>query len=121
MAKTKLRGTDVERIRQKIRVNQLVNLLRKHALGQPYRKPGPNEKCEVVADISPSRIRAAEVLLRKVLPDLSATEISGQLTTYAADLQAIADARAAAAMPASSDAVQQQPAESPAPLPPVVH
>ena len=116
MAKRTLRPRHQDEIRAKIGVSQLITLLNKHALGKKLK----TAKGDMV-ELSPSRIKAAEILLRKVIPDLSSTEISGQLTTYAADLQAIADARAATAMPAASDAVQQQPAQSPAPLPPVVH
>jgi hypothetical protein len=52
-------------IRAKIQVAQLIKVLTSQALGE-------DEK-----DISPSRLKAIEILLRKSLPDLSAIELSG--------------------------------------------
>lgn len=51
-------------VRSKIQVSQLINVLTKQALGQGD-------------DISLSRMKAIEILLRKSLPDLSAVTISG--------------------------------------------
>ncbi len=53
-----------EDVRRKIQAGQLVNVLQEHALS------GETE-------ISHSRMKAIEILLRKSLPDLSAVEISG--------------------------------------------
>lgn len=49
--------------REKIRTSMLVNRLQNHAAGR--------------IEMSATQIRAAEILLRKRLPDLSATELSG--------------------------------------------
>lgn len=53
-----------EDVRRKIQVSQLLNVLQDHAL---------NEGTE----ISMSRMKAIEILLRKSLPDLTAVTISG--------------------------------------------
>ena len=51
-------------VRAKIQVSQLINVLTKQALGHGD-------------DLSPSRMKAIEILLRKSLPDLSAVELTG--------------------------------------------
>jgi hypothetical protein len=51
-------------VRAKIQASQLINVLQEHAL---------NEKGE----LSPTRLKAIEILLRKSIPDLSAVTISG--------------------------------------------
>lgn len=56
-----------DEIREKIRASQLINVLQNHALD-----PG--------SEISPSRIKAIEILLRKSVPDLSSIEIDGNMT-----------------------------------------
>ncbi len=62
-----------ERTRAKIKVSQLLNLLQSNALtGTPM--------------LDAIRQRSAEICLRKALPDLSATEITGQVATYVARL-----------------------------------
>ena len=53
--------------RAKIQASQLVNRLKDHVLGK--------------IDLTPSQVRAAEVLLRKCLPDLSSIEHSGEIAT----------------------------------------
>ena len=53
-----------EDIRKKIQTSQLINVLQNHAL-----------KGE--GDISPTRMKAIEILLRKSIADLSAVTISG--------------------------------------------
>lgn len=55
-----------ERWRNKIRVSMLLNHLRNHVLGRI--------KMEM------TQIRAAEILLRKCLPDLASVEHSGEIT-----------------------------------------
>lgn len=52
-----------QKTREKIRVSSLVSILQRHAEGK--------------VEMSPSRIRAAEILLKKALPDLTATELTG--------------------------------------------
>ena len=51
-----------ENTRLKIQATQLVNRLQDHALGK--------------VDMTPTQGRSAEVLLRKILPDLSSTDIT---------------------------------------------
>src|SRR5678809_1386586 len=53
--------------RAKIKVSQLANRLTNHALG--------------VIELSQTQVRAIEILLRKVLPDLAAIEHSGDVET----------------------------------------
>jgi hypothetical protein len=60
----RLRKRHQDEVRTKIQTSQLINVLQDHALnGQ--------------TEIPPSRMKAIEILLRKALPDLSSTEISG--------------------------------------------
>ena len=61
----RLRKRHQEEIRTKIQTSQLVNVLQNHALGL-----SENE-------ISATRMKAIELLLKKSLPDLSSTEITG--------------------------------------------
>ena len=51
-------------IRRKIQASQLINVLQDHALTG-------------VGEITPTRMKAIEILLRKSIPDLSSVEISG--------------------------------------------
>ena len=60
----RLRATHQDEVRAKIQASQLVNVLQNHALGQ-------------TEDLSQSRLKAIEILLRKSLPDLTATTIEG--------------------------------------------
>jgi len=53
--------------RDKIKVSQLANRLTKHALGE--------------VELSQTQVRAIEILLRKVLPDLAAIEHTGDVQT----------------------------------------
>lgn len=53
-----------EDVRKKIQASQLINVLQNHALTDG-------------SEISMSRMKAIEILLRKSLPDLSAVTISG--------------------------------------------
>ena len=54
-----------EKVRERIKSSMLVNALSDHVLGNN--------------DMKPTQITAALGLLRKVLPDLSATELSGEV------------------------------------------
>jgi hypothetical protein len=60
----RIRKNHQDEIRQKIQVSQLINVLTQHALGGS-------------PDISASRMKAIEILLKKSLPDLSAIEMTG--------------------------------------------
>lgn len=65
--------------REKIRATQLVNRLQNHVDG--------------VVEMSPTQLQAAQTLLRKVLPDLSATDATVTMNQSEAD---ISDAELAA-------------------------
>lgn len=56
-----------DKVRERIRVTKLVQALEQHALGR--------------RNMSATAIRAAEVVLRKALPDLTAVEHSGFIET----------------------------------------
>lgn len=60
----RLNKLHTEEIRKKIQVSQLLNVLTNHALGDGE-------------EISMSRMKAIEILLRKSLPDLSSVQVSG--------------------------------------------
>lgn len=53
-----------EDVRKKIQVSQLLNVLQNHALG-------------VTEDLSPTRMKAIEILLRKSMPDMASVTVSG--------------------------------------------
>ena len=55
-----------EETRNKIRTSQLINRLYGHAVGE--------------IEMTPTQVRAAEVLLKKTLPDLTAAEITQDTT-----------------------------------------
>jgi hypothetical protein len=62
----RLRKRHQDEVRTKIQTSQLVNVLQNHALGVDDEK-----------EITPTRMKAIEILLRKSLPDLSSTELTG--------------------------------------------
>lgn len=64
MAARKLRPFHTDEIRAKIQASQLINRLTDHALGK--------------VDLSPTQVKAIEVLLKKSVPDLSAVQLTGQ-------------------------------------------
>ena len=61
----RLRKRHQDEIRTKIQTSQLVNVLQNHALGMDE------------IEITPTRMKATELLLKKSLPDLTSTEITG--------------------------------------------
>jgi len=61
----RLRKKHQDEVRTKIQTSQLVNVLQNHALGLTEN------------EISATRMKAIELLLKKSLPDLSSTEITG--------------------------------------------
>ena len=65
MARTKRNAMNIEEARQKIRTTQLVNRLTNHVLGK--------------VKMAPTQVSAALGLLRKTLPDMQATELSGEV------------------------------------------
>jgi hypothetical protein len=52
-------------VRAKIQASQLINVLQNHALSAAS------------GDLSPSRLKSIEILLRKSIPDLQAVTVSG--------------------------------------------
>jgi hypothetical protein len=74
----RLRKMHQDDVRLKIKTSQLLNRLSDHALNG--------------LEMSATQIRAIEVLLKKVLPDLQAIEHSGEVATGPAyDLSAVGD------------------------------
>lgn len=61
----RLRPRHQDEVRAKIQASQLINVLQNHALS------GEGE-------ISPSRLKAIEILLRKSVPDLQSVEMTGE-------------------------------------------
>lgn len=59
----RLRKTHQEDVRTKIQTSQLINILQNHALGK-------------LKDLSESRRKSIETLLKKTLPDLSSVQLS---------------------------------------------
>lgn len=55
-----------EDVRKKIQASQLINVLQNHALGE-------------TEELSASRLKAIEILLRKSIPDLSSVQLDGDL------------------------------------------
>ena len=55
-----------EDVRKKIQVSQLLNVLQNHALGE-------------TEELSPTRMKAIEILLRKSMPDMASVTISGDV------------------------------------------
>ena len=53
-----------EDVRKNIQVSQLLNVLQNHALGE-------------TEELSPTRMKAIEILLRKSMPDMASVTISG--------------------------------------------
>lgn len=62
---TRKRLFQTEKTREKIQTSQLINRLQNHALS------------EEVTELKPSQLKAIEILLKKSLPDLQSTEITG--------------------------------------------
>lgn len=61
----RLRVRHQDEIRTKIQASQLINVLQNHALGQ-------------TEELSASRLKAIEILLKKTLPDLSQVQGAGE-------------------------------------------
>lgn len=62
-------------VRERIRTSMLVNRLTDHALGK--------------VEMEATQVRAIEILLRKTLPDLQATELSGGLDVMVSHEEAL--------------------------------
>lgn len=61
----RMRKSHQDDVRAKIQASQLINVLQDHAFGK-------------VSELAPTRLKAIEILLRKSVPDLSQTEITGK-------------------------------------------
>jgi len=61
----RLRQNHQDEVRAKIQASQLINVLQNHALATDDR------------ELSSSRLKAIEILLRKSIPDLSAVTVGG--------------------------------------------
>ena len=61
----RLRAQHQDEVRTKIQASQLINRLQNHALGE--------------VELTNSRIKAIEILLRKTLPDLQAVTVASPL------------------------------------------
>lgn len=62
----RIRKTHQDEVRAKIQASQLINVLQNHALGK-------------TEELSQSRLKAIEILLRKSIPDLSAVAHEGEI------------------------------------------
>lgn len=60
----RLRKTHQDDVRTKIQTSQLINVLQDHAIGK-------------LKELAPTRLRSIEILLKKVLPDLSQVQGTG--------------------------------------------
>ena len=61
---SRIRAYHQDEIRAKIQASQLVNVLQNHALG-------------LSDDLSITRMKAIEILLRKSMPDMASVQLSG--------------------------------------------
>lgn len=64
MAARTLRPKHQDEVRTKIQASQLINVLQNHALGK-------------TEELSASRLKAIEILLKKSVPDVSSVELTG--------------------------------------------
>lgn len=62
---SRIRKKHQDEVRAKIQASQLINRLQNHALSTE------------VDELKPSQLRAIEILLKKSVPDLQSTEITG--------------------------------------------
>ena len=62
----RLRTRHQDEVRTKIQASQLINVLQNHALGEDGK------------ELSATRLKAIEILLRKSLPDLQSVEIGNK-------------------------------------------
>lgn len=84
MAARKNKVTLDEKWREKIRTSMLINRLHNHVVGK--------------LEMSQTQIRACEILLKKVAPDLSATELSGDMSlSHESSLELLKKGRAVVA------------------------
>ena len=71
MAARITRVTNNEEIRSRIKVSLLLEVLEKQALSLNDKKGEP------IPELSPTRMKAIEILLRKALPDLTSITLEG--------------------------------------------
>jgi hypothetical protein len=102
-----LREEAVERIRSRILNSQIADRIVKHALGQ--------------IEMTQSQVRAAEVCLRKVMPDLASQEIDDKRGNWAELIQKLANQHVST-KPAEQTQPEPSPeSESESHQPPVTH
>lgn len=65
----RLRPRHQDEVRLKIQASQLINVLQNHALG-------------LTEELSASRLKAIEILLRKSMPDLSQVDMTAEVTNH---------------------------------------
>jgi hypothetical protein len=92
-----------ENTRAKIQAAQIINRLQGHLDGK--------------FELSQTQVRCAEILLRKVLPDLSATEIQGELMHNFAMVPAVMSQEQWLATRGDPKLIEHQPAEPEKPKP----
>jgi hypothetical protein len=71
----KYRNWTPEVVKKRIRTGVLAKRLMDHALG--------------AVEMTPTQVKAAEILLRKVMPDMKATEHSGTVTKLTYDMAVV--------------------------------
>lgn len=72
-----------ENTRMKIKASQIINRLEKHILAEPEKDA--DGEMVVKGLMAQSQVTAALGLLKKILPDLSAVELSGEVSHVNAD------------------------------------
>lgn len=105
--KLTIRPDAIERIRQRVLSSRIAERLVKHSLGE--------------TEMSTSQVRAAEVMLRKVMPDLASTELTDKregLTDY---LKRVAASKQGVSGTKPADPPAAQPVVDPGLETPVVH
>lgn len=74
----RIRKNHQDSVRERIQASQLINVLQNHALGKS------------TDEITSSRLKAIEILLRKSIPDLSSVEMTANVTTHEAGIDELA-------------------------------
>jgi hypothetical protein len=85
----------IDKIRSKIKTGVILDRVQKHILGE--------------IEMSPTQMTAAQTLLRKVIPDLSAVEHSGSVDTFTTFLQSLPAQQPTQISPGSTQEVTKLP------------
>jgi hypothetical protein len=100
----KNRNWSPDLVRERIRIGKLVGRLQRHALGECHENEKPMDT---------TQIRAAEILLRKAVPDLSSVEHSGavehRLVTEMTDAELLAIAATSSERVAEAQRIAAEP------------